>query len=54
MEVEQVKAASAAAQQSDKKSVWEHLTKASNWVLNIATQVGVGIAAAVIAAAIVI
>jgi hypothetical protein len=53
-EVEQVKAAGAAAQQSDKASVWEHLTKVGKWVLNVATQVGVGIAAAVIAAAIVI
>jgi hypothetical protein len=51
-EVEQVKAAGTAAQQSDKKSVWEHLAKVGKWVLNIAVQVGVGVAAAVIDAAI--
>jgi hypothetical protein len=47
----QVEMASIAARHGDKTSVWEHLTRAGRWALGIAAQVGTGVAAAVIAAA---
>jgi ribosomal protein L11 len=51
-ELEQVQKAAVAARQGDKTSVWEHLTQAGKWVLGIARDVGVEVAAAVISAAI--
>jgi len=50
--VEHVKRAGAAAQQKDKMSAWNHLVRTGKWVFDIATQIGVSVAAAVIAAAI--
>jgi hypothetical protein len=49
---EQVKKAEGAAREGDMKAVWAHLKKVGQWALDIATQIGVGLAVAVIAAAI--
>lgn len=51
-DVELVRGAADAARQGDKKSVWGFLQRVGKWVLDNATQIGVGVAAAVIAAAI--
>lgn len=51
-DVELVRGAVDAARQGDKKSVWGYLKRVGEWVLDNATQIGVGVAAAVIAAAI--
>jgi len=51
-DIEIVRAAMNAASQGDKKSVWSHLKRVGKWVLDNATQIGVTVAAAVIAAAI--
>jgi hypothetical protein len=48
----QIAEAEAAAHLGDKNSVWTHLAHAGRWALSISTQIGVGVAAAVIAAAI--
>jgi hypothetical protein len=50
-DTEAVRDAMNAANQGDKTSVWTHLKKVGKWVLDNATQMGVNIAAAVIAAA---
>jgi hypothetical protein len=51
-DVELVRGAADAARQGDKKSVMGLLKRVGKWVLDNATQIGVGVAAAVIAAAI--
>jgi hypothetical protein len=51
-DVELVRGAADAAQQGDKKSVWGFLKRVGQWVLDNATQIGVTVAATVIAAAI--
>ena len=50
-DIELVRGAEEAARQNDKKSVWGYLKRVGKWVLDNATQIGVGVAAAVIAAA---
>ena len=51
-DTEIVREAMNAASQGDKESVWSHLKRVGKWVLDNATQIGVSVAAAVIAAAI--
>lgn len=51
-DVNTVREAVNAASQGDKSSVWSHLKRVGKWVLDNATQIGLSVAATVIAAAI--
>ncbi len=50
---DEVKQAEQAAKSGDKNSVWTHLARAGKWALNVAVQIGVGVAVAVLTAAVV-
>jgi hypothetical protein len=51
-DTEIVREAVNAASRGDKESVWSHLRRVDKWVFDNATQLGISVAAAVIAAAI--